>query len=385
MRFVLAASIAASIAVLVSTSGGCGKGLFPEVTASGAITPTPVGNAYLYATNFNDGTVSAFVRNTNTGALGFIAKISAGAAGGPEGVVVSPQNDLAYVVNAADNNIYQYTVTDTGNLTFIGRIASDATPQMVAVDSNDTYVYVTNFTAKTVTEYFINNNSPPTLTFNGRLVNFLGQPFSIIANASAGFVYVADNAGLIYAYSIGGNGLLTQIGTAVNSNGGSRGNPGQMAIASDSSQSYLLVDDRSLGVVSIFTILTGGGLSYNATLGATQATGAVGIGAVNNGGGSSLNYVLTAYPTGNFVQPFVRSGAGLTLQTAFADSSGPTGLVIDPAGLFAYTGNSGSGTIALIGINNSQCGTRPFCVINSYASESPANSNAGTQFVATTH
>ena len=91
MRFVLAASIAASIAVLVSSSGGCGKGLFPEVTASGAITPTPVGNAYLYATNFNDGTVSAFVRNTNTGALGFIAKISAGAAGGPEGVVVSPQ------------------------------------------------------------------------------------------------------------------------------------------------------------------------------------------------------------------------------------------------------------------------------------------------------
>jgi len=39
----------------------------------------------------------------------------------------------------------------------------------------------------------------------------------------------------------------------------------------------------------------------------------------------------------------------------------------------------------LIGINSSQCSGNGFCVIKSYASENPANSNAGTQFVATTH
>ena len=59
--------------------------------------------------------------------------------------------------------------------------------------------------------------------------------------------------------------------------------------------------------------------------------------------------------------------------------------MIDPGGNFVYTGNVGSGTISLFGINSSQCGTPQFCVIQNYASENPANSNAGTQFVATTH
>jgi hypothetical protein len=53
--------------------------------------------------------------------------------------------------------------------------------------------------------------------------------------------------------------------------------------------------------------------------------------------------------------------------------------------LFAYTGNSGNGTIGLIGIENSQCSGSGTCLIGSFASESPAKSSAGTQFVATTH
>src|SRR5579872_5684684 len=110
MRLAFAAFIALFVAVLASAGGGRGKGIFPEVTSSGTVTPTPVANAFLYATNFNDGTISAFQRNTNTGALTFIAKQSAGAVGGPVGVVVTSSNDLVYAVNAADNNVYQYTI-----------------------------------------------------------------------------------------------------------------------------------------------------------------------------------------------------------------------------------------------------------------------------------
>jgi len=47
---------------------------------------------------------------------------------------------------------------------------------------------------------------------------------------------------------------------------------------------------------------------------------------------------------------------------------------------------SGSGTIALIGMNAAQCGTNvAVCVITAFNSETPANANAGTQFLATTH
>ncbi len=375
--FLLAAPVVASLAALMGGTGGCGKGLFPEVTSSGTVTPTPVANAFLYATNFNDGTVSAFTRNTNTGALGFIATQSAGAAGGPEGIAVTAANDLVYVANAADGNVYQYSIVQSGvlgSLSSLGKILSGTTPQMIAIDSSDNYVYVTNFGSKTVTEYVIGSSG--TLTLNGTIGNFVGQPFGIIAHPSLGLVYVADSAGFVYAYSVGSTGLLNQIGTAVRVN---TLNPGLMAIAIDSTQSYLLVDDQTFGFVAVFSILSTGGLTYVGNTSPSPSSGAIGIGAVNNGGGSGFNYVITANPSGNFIQPYQRSGMTFTQQSSVADSTGPTGLVIDPAGLFAYTGNAGSGTIALIGINNSQCGSQPICVINGFAS------GAGTQFVATTH
>ncbi len=152
MRFALAVSMVASIgifiAVLASATGGCGKGLFPEVTSSGTTsTSTPVANAFLYATNFRDGTVSAFTRNTSTGSLGFIAKQTAGATNGPEGIAVTLEDDLVFVANAADGNVNQYAIATSGvlgSLTSLGKIASGTTPQMVAIDSSDSFVYVTN-------------------------------------------------------------------------------------------------------------------------------------------------------------------------------------------------------------------------------------------------
>ena len=389
MRFAMAVAMVVSIGFFLGSTGGCGKGLFPEVTSSTTSTSTPVANAYLYATNFRDGTVSAFTRNTSTGALGFIAKIAAGASNGPEGVAVTAGNDLVYVPNAADGNIYQYAIVTSGvlgSLTSLGKIISGTTPQMVAIDSSDNFVYVTNSGSKTVTEYQIGSDG--TLSLIGAFGSFAGQPFGIVAHPSLGLVYANDSAGFIYSFLVNSDGTLSQIGTAVPANGGTLANPGQMAIAIDSTQSYLLVDDKTLGVVSVFFISSStGALSYSGTFAGSQSTSAIGIGAVINAGGvSGANYVLTANPNVNFVQPFTRTNATLTRQSAVNDPSGPTGLVIDPAGFFAYTGNSGGGTIALLGLQNtSQCGSAPVCVIKNYASESPVNNNAGTQFVATTH
>jgi DNA-binding beta-propeller fold protein YncE len=383
IRFIFVASVVGSLAVALMSSGGCGKGLFPEVTpTSGTVTPTPVTNAFLYATNFNDGTVSAFTRDTNTGALGFIAKHSAGAASGPEGIAVTPQNDLAFIANASDGKVYEYSVAQSGtlgDLTSIGSITSGLTPQLVAIDSSGSFVYVTNATSKTVTEYVI-SAVDGTLSLIGTVPGFGGKPFGIIAHPTISVLYVTDNTlGLIYTYTIANSGILTQLGSPLNNNGASRGQPGQMAIAFDGSQGYLFVDDLAFGVVSVFLIQANGSLLYGGTFGTSQSK-PIGIGAVNN----VNNYVVTANMTGNFIQPFQRSGTTLTQLTSVADATGPTGLVIDPAGQFAYTGNSGSGTIALIGINKGACG-KPFCVIKMFASESPANSGAGTQFVTTSH
>lgn len=387
MRFLAALTVVGSMVVVLMTGNGCGPGLFPVVTPTGSVTATPISNAaYLYATNTTDGTISAFTRNTANGALGFIAKQSAGAANGPVGLAVTPLNEFVYVANAADGNVYEYSINQTGtlgNLTSLGEIVSGAIPQLVAIDSTSSFVYVTNAGSQTVSEYAINSGG--TLTLVGTLPGFTGKPFGILAHPSTNLLYVADNtAGLIYAFSIESNGQLSEIGGPVDSNGTSPGQPGEMAIAIDSTVEYLLVDDTSIGVVSVFVIQSDGSLVYSSSFGTGQSR-PIGIGAVNDGGDSGNNYVFTANMDGNFVQPFLRSAATLTQQASVSDTTGPTGLVIDPAGLFAYTGNSGNGTIGLLGIENTQCSGGGTCLIKSFASESPANSSAGTQFVATTH
>ncbi|HLI81808.1 MAG TPA: beta-propeller fold lactonase family protein, partial [Candidatus Binataceae bacterium] len=297
----------------------------------------------------------------------------------------TPQNDLVYAANASDGYVYEYSINQTGivgNLTSLGRIACGVIPQLVAIDSTGQFVYVTNAGSQSITEYSINSDG--TLLLVDTLTGFTGKPFGIVTHPSAAIAYVADNtAGLIYAFSIASTGELTEIG-AVNSNGATPGQPGEMAIAIDSTAQYLYVDDLLLGIVSAFVIQSDGSLAYFSSYG-TGGSRPIGIGAVNDGGGSGNNYVFTANMNGNFVQPFLRSAAILTQQASVADSSGPTGLAIDPAGLFAYTGNSGNGTIGLIGIQNSQCSGGGTCLIRSFASESPANTSAGTQFVATTH
>jgi len=384
--FAAASVIFAMVAALLA-GNGCGRGFFPEVTATASTaTATPVSGAFLYSTNFTDGTVSAFKRNTNTGALSFIAKQSAGPASGPEGIAVRPQNDFVYVANAntSDNNIYEFSIQQTGatigNLTSVGgSIGSDAMPQLVAIDSTGSFVYVTNAGGQSVTEYTV-NSSTGALTFLDRLSGFTGQPFGIVTHPSAALAYVADNtAGLIYAFSITSSGL-SQIGGAVSSNGGVGGRPGEMAIAIDSTAEYLLVDDTVSGIVSVFVIQSDGTLSFPPSSFGTGQSKPIGIGVVNGNANTTTDFVLTANMTGNFVQPFIRVGATLTQQASIADSTGPTGLAIDPQGLFAYTGNSGNATIGLIGIQSSQCAGGGTCLIKSYASE-----GAGTQFVATTH
>jgi 6-phosphogluconolactonase (cycloisomerase 2 family) len=388
-RFIPAVFVTVCVALAIANSGGCGKGLFPEINSANATaTATPVANAFLYATNFSDGTVSAFQRNTTNGRLSFVAKQNAGAVNGPVGVAVTKQNDLAFVANAADGKVYEYTIvqsgTTPGNLATLGNINAGTTPQQVAIDQMGNFVYVTNAGSRTVSEYAI--NSLGTLTLIGTLSGFSGKPFGITAHPTAQFVYVTDNtAGLIYTFTINSDGTLTQFGNPVPSNGLTPGLPGLMAIAIDSTQGYLFSDDTFLGTVSVFVIQSNGSLLYASTFGVAQSN-TIGIGAANNGGGSGINYVLTANMAGNFVQPYQRTAAMLTQAVSVGDSTGPTGLVVDPASQFAYTANSGSGTIALIGMNAAQCGTNvAVCVITAFNSETPANANAGTQFLATTH
>jgi DNA-binding beta-propeller fold protein YncE len=369
---------------------GCGKGIFPEVTptGSGTATPSSSATAFVYASNFNDGSVSAFSRATN-GALTLLGRINTGSNGGPMGLTVTPDNVFVYVVNSADSLIQSYLIQNAGigagTLSPIGGAgtATGATPQQIIVDKNERFVYVTNAGGQSLSEYSL--GSQGALTAIGTLTGFTGTPFGILEHPAGSFIYVTDStAGLVYTFTIGSGGGLTQLGSPIASNGTVGGQPGLMAITQDSTQTFLFVDDMASGQISIFTIAANGVLTFGGLIG-TGGSKPIGIGAVNNGGSSGINYVFTANVTGNFVLPFSRSAGTLTQLSQVSDLSGPTGLAIDPNGRFVYTGNSGNGTIGEVGINASGCGGQAVCLLRTVDTENPANSNAGTQFIAVTH
>ena len=370
-------------ATVLLTGGGCGRGLFPAVTNSGSATATSTTSTtsgFLYATDTTDGMLSAFARNVKTGVLSFIAQYSAGAVNGPMGLAITPGNQFIYMVNSADSHVYEFQIGTTGALLALTSISAGAAPQMIAIDRTGSFAYVTNATGKSVTEYTIGSNGE--LVANGTIMGFIGKPFGVLAHPSGNFLYVTDNvAGLIYPFTINSDGTLTALGSPVGSNGGAGGQPGLMAIAVDSTQDYLMVDDLASGIVSVFLINSDGTLTFNANFGTGQSM-PVGIGAVNT---SVNDYVFTANKTGGFVQTYTRAAGSLSQKSPVSDPNAPTGLAIDPAGLFLYTANSGTGTIVQLAINGSACNGAPLCLIKTYQAEHPSNANAGTQFLAITH
>ena len=90
----------------------CGHGGFLSVDNNGSATatPTPGTGSLAFVTNYNDGKVSSFTRNTTTGALKHTGQVTAGAKKGPRGVVASPDGSFLYVANISDDNIYEYSI-----------------------------------------------------------------------------------------------------------------------------------------------------------------------------------------------------------------------------------------------------------------------------------
>src|ERR1017187_1255250 len=79
----------------------CGNsGLLTPVnggSVSPTATPTTGTGTLAFVTNYNDGKVSSFTRNTTTGALKHTGQVSAGAKKGPLGVVATPNGNFLYV------------------------------------------------------------------------------------------------------------------------------------------------------------------------------------------------------------------------------------------------------------------------------------------------
>jgi len=369
------------MAAVLNTQSCSNNGLLEHSNNNGSPTATPTsGTGTLgFVTNFNDGKVSSFTRNTTTGALKLTGQFSAGAKSGPRGVVATPAGAFLYVANISDNNIYEYSIDSTnGTLTPLSPASvsngSGTGPDEMAINSSGTLLWVTDAHSGQVSIYTINTTTNPgQLTANGTIGGF-NTPFGITLHPSLAVLYVSDTVtGLVWPMTYNTTtGALTQNFTPEHSPDTSANTPA--AIAIDSGGDSLFIADQGNGEVSSFAIDDTGALTPVSTF-ANSSTSNVPVGVgitVNN----AIEYLFTANQGDNSVSSFSASGTTVNIPpTLVTGYNGATGLVVDPQGLFVYTADKSDGTVGQSTINGS-CGQQ-LCGGPLVSTESPKNKNSG--------
>ncbi len=376
VRLIPAVVIIAAMLNILScdTSGLLGSS---NGSSSPTATPTSTTGTLAYVTNYNDGKVSSFTRNTTTGLLKHTGQVTAGAKKGPRGVVASPNGNFLYVANIKDDNIYEYSINSTkGALTPLSPAAvsngSGTKPDQLAISSDGTLLWVTGAAGKVY--WYTVDDTTGQITSGGSIGGF-SVPYGITLHPSLAVLYVSDTStGLIWPMSYNtSTGALTKNFTAVHSADGSANMPA--AIAIDSGADSLFIADQVIGEVSSFTMDGTTGALAPASVYPNSSTGDVpiGLGMATNGG---FQYLYTANQGGNSVSSFLASLTTLTVPPALVTGyTGATGLVVDPQNLFVYTANNGNGTVGQVVINGT-CGAS-ICAGPSIPTESPANAGSG--------
>jgi 6-phosphogluconolactonase len=184
------------------------------------ITVDPSGQ-FVYMANYNSGSISAFVINSVTGGLTAVpgspfptapASVS-GQVPAVSSLTVDPMGRFLYAAVTGGNDVSAYVInTNTGALVPapadpIGPpYSAGRAPTTVRVDPPGTYVYVTNENSASISAYYIDPNT-------GDLMPEMYSPFASVGGAnpagmaitpSGDFLYTANSVeGTISAFSIG--------------------------------------------------------------------------------------------------------------------------------------------------------------------------------------
>jgi 6-phosphogluconolactonase (cycloisomerase 2 family) len=351
------------------------------------------------------GSISGFTVNARVGTLTPLASTPATS---PQQVLLWPAGNIVYCIDSA-SLIHTYKVTPTstgtptnpaGSLTLLDNTNPAYTPlpagsggaNIGVIDPTGQFLYVIDRTANTIFGFKIqlSSNGPTPLgslqpitngaPFSG--ANFaLNQPTWVMIDRTGQFLYVV-NAGnkTISGYLINVDGTLTIVGTA--SQPAPTGN-GPVYGATDS-QGRMFIANSLDNTVSAYAINADGSWSLIQTLAVAGATQV--INAKTDPAGNFLYVLDKGGASGGqvFAYPFIPATAG----SIFGDPIGqpqpvsvnPTGIAIDPAGVFLAVDNSGSNNLSLFNlIRSSSNGLTPGQLVPS--SQPTAATDADPHFV----
>jgi 6-phosphogluconolactonase (cycloisomerase 2 family) len=328
----------------VTNGSGTATGDVGNVLVNCTSTNASASQHFAYVANAGDGTVSQYtIASNGTLAAMTIPTVAAGTT--PYSVTVDALGKYAYVANSGSNTISQYTVGTDGALTAMSpaTVAAGTTPYAVTVDPSSQYVYVANSGSNTISQYTIGAGGALT-PMSTATVSAGTTPYAITVDPSGKYVYVAnEGSNTISQYTIGTGGALTPMSTAAVASGA---NPYSITIANISGQEYAYVANsnstnivNNTSSVSQYTVGSNGGLIPMNPVTVATGTNPVSV-AVDNSG--QYAYVAN-YGSNNVSQYKIGSGGALTAMSTATVAAGtsPYSISIDPLNQFIYVANYG--------------------------------------------
>jgi 6-phosphogluconolactonase (cycloisomerase 2 family) len=263
-----------------------------------AVTPN---NQFVYVTNLNGNSVSAFTLNITNGAMAAVGGSPFPAGTGPGAVAVDPLGKFAYVANNGSNNVSGYTIGSGGALTAVAGSPFPAgiTPQQGIAVTAAGFVYVSNSGSSNVSAYNINSST-------GALTQLTGgnpspyatgsAPISLAMDPGGRFLFAANsNSNNVSAFTVNGDGSLSPVA----------GSP----FAAGNEPQYLVTDRTGthLYVVNV------------------------------------VDATVDAY--------FIASNGVLTPLATYFTGAGPEGVAMDAANKFLMVANCTGGSLSVFGVN----------------------------------
>ena len=173
----------------------------------------------------------------------------------PTGLTVDLSGSYLYATmqGATDHTVWVYDLVAGVPTNGSAVVDTDAQPVSITGEPSNQFLYVANYAGHSINMYQIYGDTLiPDGSGNGSLSVGLSQN-SIIVDPSGRFAYSADPlSNEVWEFSIGTNGLLTQIGSRPA--GPSSSTPGASLVVAEPSGKYLYATNQSLSQIFVFGI-----------------------------------------------------------------------------------------------------------------------------------
>jgi len=233
-----------------------------SVIAQSVVDPT---GRYLYVLDTGTGFVNAYsIDTSNSATKGTLTSIATGptisAGVGATGIVMDPLGRFVYVTNGGgSSSITGFSIQSDGHLTALasigpGPFTSLSDPQIPAIDSTGSFLFVPSSTGSAVSAFSISAAGALTL-INPVVTASINSPFQAVVDPSGKFLYVTnDGDGTVASIPIGAAGVL---GVATTSNTGLGAISFPAGLAIDSSGTLLAVINNGDNSIALFGVANG--------------------------------------------------------------------------------------------------------------------------------